>query len=244
MSEEIHVLNKKVHLLQPEGGFRTSLDSVMLAASCPAKAGDRVLDLGCGVCGASFCLLYRVDKIFVSGLDIQPEYIDLACKNATLNNNTDRCEFSVGDVRTFQISDMNQRFAHVVCNPPFLEAGSYTPSPDEARAAALGHLDRNIDLSVWIDCSFHALRSGGSLAMIHRADHVDKIVQGLGKRFGQIEIFPLWPHVGEPAKRVIVRAVKDRRSPARIHAGLILHNPNGEYTPQAEAVLRYANPLF
>ena len=65
-----------------------------------------------------------------------------------------------------------------------------------------------------------------------------------GKRFGQIEIFPLWPHAGEAARRVIVRAVKDRRSPAKIHAGLVLHERSGEYTPQAEAVLRQAQFLF
>jgi tRNA1(Val) A37 N6-methylase TrmN6 len=244
MSEEIHVLNKKVRLLQPQGGFRTSLDSVMLAASCPAKAEDRVLDLGCGVGGVAFCLLHRVDKVFVSGIDIQPDYIDLARQNAHLNNNTGRCEFIVGDIRTFRISQPEQRFAHVLCNPPFLEAGSYTPSPDGGRATALGHLDQDIDLNNWIDCGFHVLQSGGSLTIIHRADQVDKIVQGLGKKFGQIEIFPLWPHAGGAAKRVIVRAVKDRRSPARIHAGLVLHEAGGEYTARADAVLRDGKTLF
>ena len=166
MPEEIYVLDKKVRLLQPEGGFRTSLDSVMLAAACPAKAGDRVLDLGCGVGGAAFCLLFRVDKVFVSGIDIQPDYIDLAQENAFLNSNTDRCEFTIDNVKTFRFSRAEQRVAHVLCNPPFLEAGSYTPSLDRGRAAALGHVDQDIDLKDWIDCAFYALQSGGSLTMI------------------------------------------------------------------------------
>lgn len=81
------------------------------------------------------------------------------------------------------------------------------------------------------------------MTMIHRADHVDKIVQGLGKSFGQIEIIPLWPRAGEPAKRVIVRAVKGRKTPALIHPGLVLHNPDGSYTLEADRVLRQAGSI-
>ncbi|MBI2234083.1 MAG: methyltransferase [Micavibrio aeruginosavorus] len=240
MPEEIFVLDQTVRLLQPDGGFRTSLDSVMVAAACPAEAGSQVLDLGCGVGGAAFCLMRRVDNLFITGIDIQPDYIDLARQNAALNSNTDRCEFIVDNVGTFRFSLPDQRVDHVLCNPPFLEAGTYTPSPDQGRATALGHADQDIVLKDWIDCAFDSLKSGGSLTLIHRADFVDKIIQALGKRFGQTEIIPLWPRAGDPAKRVIVRTRKDRRSPARIHPGLVIHNPDGSYTAEAEKVLREA----
>lgn len=243
MPEEIFVLDKAVRLLQPEGGFRTSLDSVMVAAACPAQPGEAVLDLGCGVGGASFCLMHRVHDVFITGVDIQMEYIDLARQNKTINSNTDRFEFIVGDIRTFRFSAPNQRVTQVLCNPPFLEAGTHTPSPDPARAAALGHGDEALDLKDWIDCAFHNLKPGGTLTMIHRADAVDRIVQGLGKRFGQTEIIPLWPRAGVAAKRVIVRAVKESKSPAKIHPGLVLHNRDGSYTLEAEKILRHAEAL-
>ena len=95
---EIYVLDKKVRLLQPADGFRTSLDSVMLAAACPAQGGERVLDMGCGVGGALFCLLHRVPECYLTGIDIQSLCIELANKNKSLNNNTIRCEFICGDV--------------------------------------------------------------------------------------------------------------------------------------------------
>jgi tRNA1Val (adenine37-N6)-methyltransferase len=70
MSEpvEIFVLDKKVRLLQPAGGFRTSLDSVMLAAACPTGPGSRVLDMGCGVGGAAFFLFFRGHVFFLFGV--------------------------------------------------------------------------------------------------------------------------------------------------------------------------------
>lgn len=233
---EIHVLDHKVRLLQPENGFRTSLDSVFLGASCPASGkGERILDMGTGVGGAAFCLLWRVPGIHVTGVDIQQSHIDMARSNIVLNTQEGHADFVCADIRNYADND---RFDHVICNPPYLEAGSYTPSSSEERAIALGHHGSDLDVSDWIDAGFKNLKSGGSLSMIHRADMVDKIIQGMGRRFGAIEIIPLYPKLGQEAKRVIVRAIKDRKTPARIRAGIILHEEDGAYTEQADAVLR------
>lgn len=232
---EIHVLGQKVRLLQPGEGFRTSLDSVFAASACPAKPGEHVLDMGCGVGGASFCLLWRVPRSRITGVDIQASHIDLAVRNIELNSAGGRASFICADIRDFRPAE---RFDHVVCNPPFLEAGTYTPSSSPERAAALGHHGTDLTLQEWIDAGFHCVRPSGSLTIIHRADHVDRIVQALGRKFGAIEIFPLYPRAGEEAKRVIVRAVRDRRSPSRIAPGLILHETDGSYTRAADAILR------
>jgi len=232
---EIHVLDHKVRLLQPENGFRTSLDSVFLGAACPAKEGARILDLGSGVGGASFCLLWRVAKTHLTGIEIQPSHVDLAQKNIVLNAMEGRAEFICADITGY---NADAPFDHVICNPPYLEAGTYTPSPSEERAMALGHDGRELSAKDWIDAAFRNLKSGGSLTMIHRADMSDKIIAGLGKRFGAVEIIPLYPKMGQEAKRVIIRAIKDRKTPARLHAGLILHEESGAYTTKTDTILR------
>lgn len=227
---EIYVLDKRVKLLQPVDGFRTSLDSVMLAAACPAKLGQSVLDLGCGVGGAGLCVLERVKGTCLTGVDIQFDHIEMARENAVMNKA--QAEFIVSDIMDFR---SDERFDHVICNPPYMEEGAHTPSPKIKKATAHGH-----DLLVkdWIDAGFEHLKSGGSYTMIHRADMTDKIIQGMGKRFGAIEIIPLWPRAGQNAKRVIVRSVKDRKTPATLHAGIVLHQEDGSYTDAADAILR------
>ncbi len=232
---EIHVLDHKVRLLQAGDGFRTSMDSVFLAAACPAITGDRILDMGCGVGGASFCLLWRVAGASITGVDIQEDHIDLARQNIALNNMDGRTDFVAGDIRDFKAAE---RFDHVICNPPYLEAGTYTVSSLEKKATALGHDGTDVVLKDWIDAGWAAIKSGGSFTMIHRADMTDKIVLGLGKRFGAIEIIPLWPRAGEEAKRVIIRAIKDRKTPSRLHAGIVLHEGTDGYTQEADDVLR------
>lgn len=235
-SPEIHVLDHKVRLYQAAGGFRTSLDSVFLASACRAGPGDRVLDMGCGVGGASFCLLWRVPACHVTGVDIQQSHVDLANANIALNDGAvARAEFTCADIRTYA---PGARFDHVICNPPYLDAGTYTQSAAPERATALGHGEEGMDVKDWIDAGFNALKSGGSLTMIHRADFTDKIIQGMGKRFGAVEIIPLYPRMGEDAKRVIIRAIKDRKTPAKLRAGIILHEADGAYTKEADSILR------
>lgn len=236
---EIYVLDKRVRLLQATGGFRTSLDSVMLAAACPAQGGDHVLDMGCGVGGAGFCVLFRVPGTHLTGVDIQGDHIALANQNIALNAMEGRADFINADIRDYTAS---QPFDHVICNPPYMEAGTHMRSPSSAKATAHGH-DDDLSTEGWLEAGFRALKSSGTLTMIHRADKVDKIILGLKKRFGAVEVIPLWPRAGDDAKRVIVRAVKDRKTPARLHSGVILHNADGSYTDQAESILRGMEPI-
>lgn len=240
---EIHVLDKKVRLLQPaDGSFRTSLDSVMLAAACPAQKGDHVLDLGCGVGGASFCLTHRLPDIRLIGIEREQVYYDLAQQNAALNHVSDRTGFYCCDIRDFDVPQ-KPVFDQVIVNPPFREAGDHTPSPHELRAVAHGHQDKELSLEDWIKVAHALLKNGGGVTIIYPSSRTDRIIRALGKKFGAVEIIPLWPRIGVESKRVIIRAIKDRKTPARIHAGLVLHEEDGSYTEAAEQVLRGGKPL-
>lgn len=232
--EEIYVLDRKVRLLQPECGFRTSMDSVMLAAAVPAQDGESVLDAGCGVGGAAFCLLHRIDAR-LTGIDVNAEYIDLAVRNNALNPR--QGEFALADIREYP-APAKPVFDHIMMNPPFFEAGAHTPSPNAGRAAANGHQEEDISLAHWVHAAHRLVKSKGSMTIIYPATGVDRIVEAMGRRFGAIEIIPLWSKSGEDARRVVVRARKDRQTPARIAAGIILHNPDGSYTLEAERILR------
>ncbi|MCC6597189.1 MAG: methyltransferase [Alphaproteobacteria bacterium] len=239
VNEPIYLLNRRLKLHQPADGFRTSIDAVLLAAFCPAKAGQSLLDMGCGTGAAGFCVLARVEGVSLHGVDIQGDHIALAQKNATLNDLQEVCMFTqahIGDFTRYKADGTNAPFDHIICNPPYNEAAAHTPSPSSAKALAMGHADT--DLADWVACANRNLKSGGSFTLIHKAAHIDKILQTLGPRFGAVEILPLYPHAGQEARRVIIRALKGRKTPARLFSGLILHTENGDYTPEAQDVLR------
>lgn len=240
MSRIIHLLNKTVALHQPEGGFQTAIDAVLLAAACPVQGGETLLDLGCGVGAAGLCALQRVPAANLTGVELLDREAQLARDNAALNGRP--AEIITADIRTWQAP---QRYDHIICNPPYLTAGAHLQSPDTAKARAMGHVSEDAaSLQDWIKAARDALKSKGSLTIIHRADALDEIITALGRSFGALEVIPLWPKAGQGAKRVIIRARKDRQTPLTLHAGLTLHQPDGEYTADAQVILRAGQALF
>ncbi len=240
----IYVLNKRVALHQAPNGFRTSMDSVMLAAACPAQDGDTILDLGCGVGSAGLCVLERVAGTTLIGIDVQDNHLEIAQKNAIENALQDRTKFLNSDVRNHDGTPAQ----HVICNPPYKEAGQHKASPSTAKAIAMGHQEGDLTLQSWTTCAWNHIKGQGSLTMVHEAGKTDEIIRALysargRRRFGDVQIIPLFPKKGEPAKRVIIRAWKHRKSPATIHPGIIMHTENGTHTKEANDVLRHAASL-
>ena len=60
---------------------------------------------------------------------------------------------------------------------------------------------------------------------------------------GEIVVFPLWPGTGKPAKRVLLRARAGVATPMKLAAGLVLHEADGSFTAEADAILRHGAAL-
>ncbi|TAN63461.1 MAG: methyltransferase domain-containing protein [Magnetospirillum sp.] len=237
---EDHLLGGRVRLCQPAAGYRAAIDPVMLAATVAAGAGDRVLDLGCGVGAAALCLLSRLPEVRVTGVELQPELARLARLNAEANGRGGSFAVIEGSVAALPAGLGG--FDHVMTNPPFHQAERGTAPSGSIKATA--NVEGEVDLVQWLKAAVRMLRPKGQLAIIHRADRLADLLAALrGRGVGAIRILPLWPRVGRPAGRVIVLARKGSRAPLDLLPGLVLHGDDGGYTEAAEAVLRSAQGL-
>lgn len=238
------LLRGKLKLLQPKVGFHAAIDTVFLAAAVPAKDRQHVLDIGCGVGSAGLTVALRNKNIHLTGLDIQQELIDLALQNAHLNDMSDRCRFFQGTVLTDKNVPDNA-FHSVMMNPPYQEAGTHVPSPKKIKAFSHGEDASGATLTDWVKYAHRKLKQGGFLTLIHRADRLDDVILSLTARrwFGSLVIYPLYPHAGENARRVIVRARKERYAAAVLKAGMVVHEKSGAYTSGAEKILSAAEVI-
>jgi len=237
-------LGGKIRLFQPKVGYRAGIDPVLLAAAVGARAGESVLDLGCGVGAASLCLGARVPGLRQFGVEVQAPYADLARRNAAENQIA--LEVSTADLRALPDHLRAMSFDHVIANPPYFQRGG-TRSPDAGREAAMGE---DTPLATWIEVAVRRLAPKGTLTVIQDAARLPELFQALDARMGRLVVLPFSGRVGRPTHRVILQARKGARTPFEMLAPLILHEGDEHqgdresYTSEIAAVLRQGAGLF
>lgn len=233
------LLGGRVVLHQPRDGYRVAIDSVLLAAAVPVKAGESVVDLGCGVGAISLCLLSRQPELQVVGVERQAVLAELARRNAAENGWAGR--FTVEELDfTSSPNSWQGRFDHAVLNPPYHDAVRQRPSPNAVKAMA-NHA-APAALTAALASARASLKHKGRVTLVHRADALGEILDAM-QGFGEIAVCPLWPKAGRPAKRVIVSARKGVKSGSVLLPGLVLHEEDGAYTSAAATVLESGRGL-
>ncbi len=229
-------LGDKVLLKQSQKGLRATSDSVLVAAIVPIKKGESVLDVGAGN-GVIGCCLSARCPCQITAIEIQENLCSLIQENAVLN----KVNISVihQDIFSKNAPLKGKLFHHVVTNPPFYEISKNTRKNPEQRKAYV----QNFNLEKWLGYCLKHLRSKGSFNLIHRPEMLGKILPVLEKKLGNIEIFPIVSKEGEPAKRILIRGILNKKGPLTLHSPLIMHTKEGKRTEFAEKILRFGGTI-
>jgi tRNA1Val (adenine37-N6)-methyltransferase len=231
-------LGGRLSVMQPQAGYRAAVDPVLLAASVMARAGDRVLDLGCGAGVAALCLAARVPGIALTGLEVQAAYADLARRNAAANGIT--ATVVEGDLMTRGML-AGQGFDHVLMNPPYFPTSGGTAAHDAGREHAVRE---DTPLADWLGFAARRLVPGGWLTVVQLAERLPDLLAGLPRSLGSATVLPVQPRARRTVTRVVLRARKGGRAAFAMAAPLVLHDGDAhladgdDYSARARAILR------
>jgi tRNA1(Val) A37 N6-methylase TrmN6 len=239
-------LGGHISVVQPRHGHRAGSDAVFLAAAVPARAGDRVLDVGAGVGVAGLCLLARVPGARVTAVEIDAGLCALAESNAARNGLAARFDAVRADVtlpgKALGAAGLaRESYGRLMANPPFHQEGRVRAALDAGRAGA--RVMRKQGLAAWMRFFAAMAAPGALLTLIHRPESLEEILHLLDGRFGGATVFPLFPKRDAAAVRIIVQAKKGSRAAPSLLPGIVLHEADGSYSDDAERVLRGGEAL-
>lgn len=233
-------LDGAVMLVQPANGtHRSGSDAVFLAA-CLHGAKGQILDMGAGAGAVGLMVAHLCPDAHLTLAENDPAMLacaDLSCTaNAALRERVSQLRVDLLALEAQRLAAGLKRahYDHVISNPPYRKAGHVRANPDRQAA----HVISNGDLDDWMRTAASALKPGGSLTLIFAADGLMDLVEAMKGRFGAISVMGLHPRQNVPAERILVRAIKGRKTPLRLLPGLVLHDESGSYTDQARAILQ------
>jgi tRNA1(Val) A37 N6-methylase TrmN6 len=231
-------LGGQLHLKQLKSGHRAGHEAVLLAAATPARAGERVADLGAGAGVAGLAVARRVAGIDLVLVEIDADLAGLARANAAANAlQADVIALDVeADATAFAAAGLAPDSVDaVLMNPPFNDPARHRISPDTARGIA--HMATATTLSKWVHAARRILKSKGTLTLIWRADGIAEVLSALDHGFGSLQVLPVHGEARAPANRILVRAVKGGRAPTQIHPALMLNDESGLPNKRVQEVL-------
>lgn len=228
--------NGSISIKQPPDGYRFSIDAVILGNLTAVRAGDRVLDLGCGCGVIPLILCYRHPEITqVFGVEIQTELAAIARLNAAENHMDRQIRILHQDMKTLEPVDTNGPVDAIVCNPPHFARRSGRINPDSQRALARHEIA--VTLADVTAAAARMLAAAGRLTLIYPCERMVDLVSAM--RIAGIEpkrLRMIHPRPGAEARRVLAIGVKGGHPGLKIDPALFIRQDRNHYSEELETM--------
>jgi len=211
-----------LNLLQPEDGYRFSVDSLLLVEFTRIPKDAHVLDIGTGSGVIALCIARRYPRSKVLGIEIQEGLFRLAQENVRRNRLETQVEVIHGDIARARELFSAGMFHCIVANPPYREpfSGRLCPNAQEA----LSRHEILLDLETLVESARYLLRPGGYFTLIYPAERSAVLFYALvGSRLQPKRVRFVHHRPGQDSRLVLVEAIKDARPGLRIMPPLFLN---------------------
>jgi tRNA1Val (adenine37-N6)-methyltransferase len=169
-----------LQIIQPQQGFRFTIDPVLLAGFAQSKAGERWMDLGCGSGVLPLLLARREAGLRITGVEIDPTSAERARRNIVLNQLEKQIDIIHGDLRELRQTHSAQSCDVVISNPPYRRPESGRISAGAVRAIARHELQGSLD--DFLDTSRYLLKNGGRFYAIYLAERLPELFVKMSTR--------------------------------------------------------------
>ncbi|KUG04965.1 trna (adenine37-n(6))-methyltransferase trmn6 [hydrocarbon metagenome] len=222
-------------IIQPQKGYRFSIDSVLIAYFADLQGVQEVVDLGTGSGVIPLLLSYRNPYIKITGVELIETVAQRANRNILYNGLSSRIRILEADIKNLHHLLPPGGVDLVISNPPFWKKGEGRISKNQEQAVARHELI--VDLPQIIKTAGYLLHSAGKLCIIHRADRLEEILKYLNEnQLNRIRMRMVQPFQDKPANLVLVEAQKSTLEEISESIPLVIYKQRGVYSEEIQTI--------
>ncbi len=236
-TETLEQLNiGQLQFIQPQQGYRFSVDAVLLADFLSAKPDERLIDLGSGTGIIPLLSAVLTPAREIIALELQDRLAELAKRNIAINSLDHRIRIIQGDLR--QVSQVFRagEFDVLCSNPPYRKAGTGRRNPGEEQAIARHEILCSLD-DVLTACKY-LIKPGGKVFLIYLPERLSELLAGLSQyRLEPKRMRCVHSSKNTTASLVLVEAQRDANSGLIVLPPLFLYSQKNMYSSEAKRIL-------
>ncbi|QQM97970.1 tRNA1(Val) (adenine(37)-N6)-methyltransferase [Staphylococcus pseudintermedius] len=229
-----YLIREDLRIIQNDAVFSFSTDALLLGHFTEVRKRDRILDM-CAGNGVIPLLLSDKGNNVITGVEIQPQLVNMAVRSVQYNHLEDRITMVEMDINALIQAYSPAQFDLITCNPPYFKANQTNQHQLEAHKIARHEIYCTLD-----DClrvSNHLLKEGGRVVMVHRAERMLDLFESM--RHYRIEpkrLHMIFSKPGKVAQTIVVEGRKGGRQGLDIAPPFYIYDEQGDYTPEMKEI--------
>ncbi|EHD5265844.1 tRNA1(Val) (adenine(37)-N6)-methyltransferase [Staphylococcus pseudintermedius] len=229
-----YLIREDLRIIQNDAVFSFSTDALLLGHFTEVRKRDRILDM-CAGNGVIPLLLSDKGNNVITGVEIQPQLVNMAVRSVQYNHLEDRITMVEMDINALIQAYSPAQFDLITCNPPYFKANQTNQHQLEAHKIARHEIYCTLD-----DClrvSNHLLKEGGRVVMVHRAERMLDLFESM--RHYRIEpkrLHMIFSKPGKAAQTIVVEGRKGGRQALDIAPPFYIYDEQGDYTPEMKEI--------
>ncbi|WP_214543130.1 tRNA1(Val) (adenine(37)-N6)-methyltransferase [Staphylococcus pseudintermedius] len=229
-----YLIREDLRIIQNDAVFSFSTDALLLGHFTEVRKRDRILDM-CAGNGVIPLLLSDKGNNVITGVEIQPQLVNMSVRSVQYNHLEDRITMVEMDINALIQAYSPAQFDLITCNPPYFKANQTNQHQLEAHKIARHEIYCTLD-----DClrvSNHLLKEGGRVVMVHRAERMLDLFESM--RHYRIEpkrLHMIFSKPGKAAQTIVVEGRKGGRQGLDIAPPFYIYDEQGDYTPEMKEI--------
>ena len=224
-------------LIQNPTQFCFGIDAVILSGFTRIKKGETVLDLGTGTGVIPILLEAKTEGKHFTGLEIQPQMVEMARRSVLLNGLEEKVEIVEGDIKNFAdiFAHQTSSFSVITSNPPYTNQGGGLVNPTDSIAIARHELLCTLEDIVCATAKLLAVN--GRFYMVHRPQRLVDIIALL--RNYKVEpkrMRFVHSYAHKEPTLVLVEAIKGGKPLLKTEPPLVIYTNEGLYTEEIKNI--------